>query len=75
MEKVFVKVRCLCREDGDVEPLTLIWRDGRVWEISRVLHASRSPDGAYPGVRYAVLIGNAERYLYKDGSRWYVESS
>ncbi len=74
-KKVYVGVRCFCRETGDVVPLSVTWRDGRVWEIRRVLHTSRSPDGAFEGVRYAVLIGNAEKYLYRAGSRWYVETA
>lgn len=75
MNRTFVKVNCMCLEDGEITPLTITWKDGRVWEIKRVLHACRSLDGEYEGIRYSVLIGSAEKYLYQDGSRWYVESS
>ena len=72
MKKAYVKVNCLCRENGDVTPLSVVWKDGRKWEIAGVIHASTSPDGEYEGVRYTVLIGSAEKYLYRKGSRWYV---
>ena len=73
MEKVYVKVKCQCGEDGNVTPLSVAWRDGRNWNITRVIHSSRSVDGEYEGIRYTVLIGSAEKYIYQIGSRWYVE--
>ena len=27
----------------------------------------------YEGIRYTVLIGSAEKYLYRIGGKWYVE--
>ena len=73
MNKVYVTVNCQCREDGNVTPLSVIWHDGRIWDITRVIHSSKSVDGEYEGIRYTVLIGSAEKYIYQVGSRWYVE--
>jgi len=72
--KVFVKVSCTHLEDGTVVPQRIGWRDGREWEISRVVHSCQSSDRKYEGIRYTILIGSAEKYLYQLGSRWYVES-
>ena len=27
----------------------------------------------FEGIRYTVLIGSAEKYIYRTGNRWYVE--
>lgn len=72
MRKVYVAVHCRVDTDGNTLPLQIKWSDGRVWEIERVLHTCRSPDLSYSGVRYTVLIGSAEKYLYQDKRRWYV---
>ena len=73
MDKVYVKVRCSHLPDGTVRPESMEWIDGQVWEITRILHAAMSPDNEFEGIRYTVLIGSAEKYIYRTGSRWYVE--
>ena len=73
MEKVYVKVRCSHLPDGTVRSESIEWIDGQIWEITRILHAAMSPDNEFEGIRYTVLIGSAEKYIYRTGSRWYVE--
>ena len=60
MEKVFVKVRCS-------------HLPGQVWEITRTIHVAAPADHEFEGIRYTVLIGSAEKYIYRTGNRWYVE--
>ena len=72
MTKTFVRVDCTHLEDGAVVPTSITWRDGRVWKITRVVHSCSSQDTDFEGIRYTVLIGSAEKYLYRTGSRWYV---
>ena len=72
MTKIFVRVDCTHLEDGAVVPISITWRDGRVWKITRVIHSCSSQDNEFEGIRYKVLIGSAEKYLYRTGSRWYV---
>lgn len=78
MKKVYVGISCIVDTDGNVLPLRVKWKDGRIWEIERVLHTCRSPDDAFDGVRYTVLIGGAEKYLYRsrdrNRERWYVNA-
>ena len=33
---------------------------------------STSPAGEYEGIRYTVLIGSAEKYIYRVKNSWYV---
>lgn len=74
MNRVSVAVDCSIDTDGLLVPLQIQWNDGRRWEIERVLHTCRSPDLSFTGVRYTILIGGAEKYLYREGTRWYVNA-
>lgn len=74
MKKTFVNVDCHLREDGAVVPKSITWRDGRNWKINRVVHSCASHSGEFEGIRYTIIIGSAEKYLYRLGSMWYVDS-
>lgn len=74
MNRTYVRVECLHLEDGIAMPQKIIWMDGREWNITRVVYSCAASDGEFEGIRYTVLIGSAEKYLYQLGSRWYVES-
>ena len=73
MNRIFVDVQCECYSDGSVRPLRVSWPDGRSWQVVRVLHVSEPADNEFEGIRYTVLIGSAERNIYRVGSSWYVE--
>ena len=75
MNKVAVAVNCTVDKDGNISPNRITWDDGRTWDIERVLHTCSSPDMSFEGIRYTVLIGGAEKYLYRDHSMWYVNAS
>ena len=72
MSKVFVQVDFKRLESGEVVPLTVALEDGRVWNIDRILHSCPSIDGEFEGIRYTVIIGSAEKYIYRAGHVWYV---
>ena len=72
MKKVAVQVDSEQMESGEIVPIRITWRDGRVWNIDRVIHSCASPDGEYEGIRYTVFNGSAERYIYRAGHAWYV---
>ena len=72
MNKVFVQVDSKRLESGEIVPVTISWQDGRIWKIDRVIHSCPSPDGEYEGIRYTVIIGSAEKYIYRAGHAWYV---
>ena len=73
MDRIFVEVECKCYTDGSVRPSRIIWPDGRAWPITRTLHISEPAEDEFEGIRYTVLIGSAEKYIYRLGSTWYVE--
>lgn len=73
MKKILVCVIAETYVDGSVYPKRIIWEDGRTWEITRVIHISEPAEDEFEGIRYTVLIGSAEKYIYRLGSRWYVE--
>jgi len=72
VKKVAVSINCTIDADGNIQPNSIKWKDGRRWEIDRVLHTCRSPDSSFDGIRYTVLIGGVEKYLYQSDSHWYV---
>ena len=74
MNKVPVEVEIEDRSDGEIIPRAIIWNDGRRFPISRVLYHGASSANEYEGIRYTVLIGSAEKYLYQLDARWYVDS-
>ena len=69
MEKVFVKVRCSHLPDGTIRPESLEWEDGQAWEITRTIHVAAPADHEFEGIRYTVLIGSAEKYIYRIGTK------
>lgn len=73
MSKTFVNVDYQVFANGTVKPLRIHWRDGRKWEIEKILHTCSSEDD-FKGIRYTILIGSAEKYLYRVDEKWYVES-
>lgn len=72
MKKISVEVEAVNQLDGMLIPKSVLWEDGRCFEISRVLYYSDSPTGEYEGIRYTVIIGSAEKYIYRVNHKWYV---
>ncbi len=72
MEMQFVNVRCDHYPDGTIRPRQIIWDDGKTWEIRRTLHVAEPVENEFEGIRYTVLIGSAEKYIYRIGTKWYV---
>ncbi len=72
MKKELITVEADKQPDGLLLPKAVLWKDGRRFEISRVLFYSASPTGEYEGIRYTVMIGSAEKYIYRVNHKWYV---
>ena len=72
MKKELITVEADKQPDGLLLPKAVLWKDGRRFEISRVLFYSDSPTGEYEGIRYTVMIGSAEKYIYRVNHKWYV---
>ena len=84
-EKRYVEVLVRWREDGRIEPLAVVWGDGRRFDVERRFGdphrtVSRKVNGR--GLRYDVQIGGKRTFLWLEdaGSRvsptrmkWFVE--
>lgn len=74
--KVYVDVTARFDESGGIIPLELRWKDGRTFDIDKVLDvrplASMKAGGC--GVRYKCRICGQERDLFlEDGRRWFLD--
>ena len=73
--KVYVSVNADFYPDGHLMPLSIIWEDGKRYDIDRVLDVRRAASlkAGGIGIRYTVRIGGKETYLFLEESRWFVE--
>ena len=74
--KVFVEVTANFDTEVNITPLSLLWEDGTVYEINRVLDVRRAASlkAGGIGIRYTVKIGGRQSYLYFEGPKWFVEA-
>lgn len=73
--KAYVGVKAQFMPDGKLLPFCIIWEDGKEFEIDRIVDirraASLKAGGA--GIRYTVMIGGHQTYLFLEEDRWFVE--
>lgn len=74
--KVFVTVTVRYDEAGGVRPLSIEWKDGRIYQIDRLLDVRRAASLKVggSGIRYTCKISGQHTYLFEDENRWYVEA-
>lgn len=74
--KVFVEVTAKFDMEGRIIPLSLLWEDGTLYEINRVLDVRRAASlkAGGMGIRYTVSIGGRQSYLYFEEPKWFVEA-
>lgn len=74
--KVFVEVTARFDAEGKITPLSLLWEDGTVYEIDRVLDIRRAASlkAGGMGIRYTVRINGKQSYLFYEEPRWFVEA-
>ena len=80
--RVYVETRVSFGADGTMRPDSIKWKDGRIFEIDRVLDVSRAASEAGSmGVRYTVrIMGQVRRLFFEDAysdtgrARWFIES-
>lgn len=73
--KVYVEVAVRFLKEGGMRPLWLIWEDGRRFEVEKVCFVERKPShvGSLLPMRYTCIVRGKEKYLYFEGSRWFLE--
>lgn len=75
--KVYVKVIMIQDEEGNIQPLQIIWEDGKVFDVDKVVYRCRASSTKVggTGMRYTIRISGKETFLYysEDENRWFVE--
>ena len=82
--KEYVEVMVDFAPDGAMLPRSLVWEDGRRYEIDRIKNVQAAPalKAGGQGDRYTVMIGGRERYLFFEHNadygnekigKWFVE--
>lgn len=74
--KRYVEIIAKFEPAGRLMPLEIVWKDGRHFEIDKVLEIRRASSlkAGGAGVRYKCMISGQERFLFlEDDRRWFVE--
>jgi hypothetical protein len=74
--KIYVDVNVEFQKDGTLIPRSIIWDDGKVYEIQKVTDVRRAASlvAGATGIRYTIYIDGYESHLYfGDNRRWLVE--
>ena len=74
--KIYVDVNVEFQKDGTLIPRSIIWDDGKVYEIQKVTDVRRAASliAGATGIRYTIYIDGYESHLYfGDNRRWFVE--
>ena len=75
-KKVYVDVVARIDSDGTVTPLTVIWENGKKYEIDRVYSVQRAyaTKVGGTGIRYEISVSGKRTYLFVDEGKWFVEA-
>ena len=74
--KVYVRVLAETDENGNIEPVSVTWEDGKTYFIDAVTDIRRSYAKKVGGtaMRYTVKIKGKQTYIFLDDGKWFVES-
>lgn len=72
-----VNVEVIARFDleGYITPLEIIWEDSRHFTIDKVVTSQRAASlkAGGQGIRYTVMVGGRQAYLFFEDPIWFVE--
>jgi len=73
--KIDLRVNAQFDLDGSIRPTSIIWEDGRVFEIDRILDIRRAASlkAGGLGIRYICRIRGKTVKLFNDEGRWFME--
>jgi len=74
--KINLEVNAKFNLDGTIRPTSIIWEDGRVFEIERVLDIRRAASlkAGGLGIRYICKIRGKTVTLFNDENHWFMET-
>jgi len=75
MKKEFVSVIVKFDEIGKKHPLSIIWNNGKIYEIDKVISVKNRASMKVGGIgeRYEIRINNHITYLFFEDGKWFVE--
>ena len=73
--KINLEVIAAVDLDGNIHPKAIVWEDGRVFDIDRVLDVRRATSlkAGGLGIRYICRIRDREIKLFNDEGHWFME--
>ena len=76
-KKICVEVLAQFLAEGGVQPIQIVWSDGRRYPVERICSVQRAPArvSAVLPLRYICIISGQEKALYyePDRMRWFLE--
>ena len=74
--KINLKVQAEFDIDGSIRPTSIVWEDGRVFAIDRILDIRRAASlkAGGMGMRYTCRICGKGVNLFNDENRWFMEA-
>lgn len=71
----YIEVNAKMTADGKVLPLTIIWENGKTFEVDKILDIRplASTKGGGVGTRYICKIKGKEKTLFLSDYRWFIE--
>jgi hypothetical protein len=75
MKKEFIEVIVKYTIDGTKFPQLIIWKDGRKFEVDKILDIRQAPSLKVggQGIRYTCKIMGKETFLWLEDEKWFVE--
>ena len=73
--KINLKVNAEFDVDGTIRPTSIVWEDGRVFVIDRILDVRRAASlkAGGVGMRYICRIYGKTVNLFNDENHWFIE--
>jgi len=73
--KVLVEVDAHFDTNGKILPTSIVWEDGRKFEIDRITDIRRAASlkAGGVGIRYTCRIRGKQTYLYHEENHWFME--
>lgn len=75
MAKINLIVNARHNTDGSIIPLSIVWSDGRVFEIDKILDVRRAASikAGGVGIRYICKISGKEVHIFDEEGKWFME--
>ena len=72
---MYIDVTARFSPEGRITPISIIWEDGRKYEVDKILDIRRAASlkAGGTGLRFNVKIGRQETFIYLDDGRWWAE--